>query len=45
MKILLSTVILLSFTANADFVGDGATPMNVISVKSAIELPDDSKAH
>ena len=42
-KLLLATVLLLSFTANAAFVGDGATPMNVTPVKSAVELPDDSK--
>lgn len=42
-KLFLSTALLLSFTANAEFIGAGATPMKVTKVKSAIELPDDSK--
>lgn len=41
-KLLLGTALLLSFTANAEFIGEGATSNKITTVKSAIELSDDS---
>ncbi len=41
-RLLISTTLLLSLTANAEFVGEGGTK-EVTTIKNAIELNDDSR--